>query len=614
MDLPLYNFTQRYAIPAAVMLIFIIPQFESKAGETDEKIDSSIERKATMIKAAGLIRYFHPHEAVEEAEWEEVLLVGLEYARSAETDEEFLAQLNELLTPIGEGIKISESPDYPDDLSCPEQQVPYRWEHAGLGNSPAQIEGMQQPYYSRRAQVEPGQSEAPEKLDKLADAATFTDFKFSADFHLIIPVALCPDDANLKDRHTSHLNEISNQTDHPESGAYAKTAQLALADLWPAVEHFYPYPEVIDGSWPEHLKTYLSRARDAESRTDVKRILQKMTAKMQDGHIIVSDQKVDTRKSIPVTLRYVEDRFVVVASKMEEFAFGDEVIEIDGSPASEWMKKRKAWFGGSGHEVRTKIAGKLTTGPKDTRYRYTIKRDGETIEKQIDFSEADTDQMPPDAFYRERVTSLEEGIWYADLRSAEWDEFTPYLDALTEAEAVIFDLRGYPNPQDVDQLFERIQIVAPEIWEPFVTMLKPYPSEQKVALQQVGWPFITATQEPVFDGDLLFLTDGASKSFPESITGYVKYYDVGKIVGKPTAGANGNVLPILLPGEFMVPATYMRVYGPDGDIYHAEGLQPDIYVKPTLDGIRKGKDEILQTAIEEAGGDPANALMPERKE
>jgi hypothetical protein len=41
----------------------------------------------------------------------------------------------------------------------------------------------------------------------------------------------------------------------------------------------------------------------------------------------------------------------------------------------------------------------------------------------------------------------------------------------------------------------------------------------------------------------------------------------------------------------------MRVAGAEGAIVHERGFTPDVVVPPTLDGVRAGRDEILEAGI-----------------
>jgi C-terminal processing protease CtpA/Prc len=70
------------------------------------------------------------------------------------------------------------------------------------------------------------------------------------------------------------------------------------------------------------------------------------------------------------------------------------------------------------------------------------------------------------------------------------------------------------------------------------------------------------------------------------------------ILGSTTAGADGNVSSIMLPGGLRTMISGFGVYYPDGEETQRVGIVPDIEVKPTVKGIREGKDELIEKAIE----------------
>ena len=70
------------------------------------------------------------------------------------------------------------------------------------------------------------------------------------------------------------------------------------------------------------------------------------------------------------------------------------------------------------------------------------------------------------------------------------------------------------------------------------------------------------------------------------------------VIGSTTAGADGNVSTILLPGGLRTMISGIGVYYPDGTETQRIGIVPDIEVKPTISGIRNEKDELLEKAIE----------------
>jgi C-terminal processing protease CtpA/Prc len=96
---------------------------------------------------------------------------------------------------------------------------------------------------------------------------------------------------------------------------------------------------------------------------------------------------------------------------------------------------------------------------------------------------------------------------------------------------------------------------------------------------------------------VVFLTDGRAISYAESFMSFVEHYRLAEIVGQPTAGTNGNVNVLTLPGGYQVPWTGMRVVKHDGSPHHLVGIQPTIRVTRTIEGVRAGRDEFLERAL-----------------
>jgi len=71
-----------------------------------------------------------------------------------------------------------------------------------------------------------------------------------------------------------------------------------------------------------------------------------------------------------------------------------------------------------------------------------------------------------------------------------------------------------------------------------------------------------------------------------------------KFIGSGTAGANGDVTNLSLPGGLYVSFTGHDVRHADGRQLQRVGIVPDIEVHPTLAGLRAGRDEALERAVE----------------
>jgi C-terminal processing protease CtpA/Prc len=68
-------------------------------------------------------------------------------------------------------------------------------------------------------------------------------------------------------------------------------------------------------------------------------------------------------------------------------------------------------------------------------------------------------------------------------------------------------------------------------------------------------------------------------------------------IGTPTAGANGDVTTMVLPGNLAISFSGHDVRHADGRQLQRVGIQPTIKVAPTIRGLVDGRDEILEAAI-----------------
>jgi C-terminal processing protease CtpA/Prc len=68
------------------------------------------------------------------------------------------------------------------------------------------------------------------------------------------------------------------------------------------------------------------------------------------------------------------------------------------------------------------------------------------------------------------------------------------------------------------------------------------------------------------------------------------------LVGSTTAGADGNVSEIVLPGNLRVRITGTGIFYPDGHPTQRVGIVPDVRATPTIAGITAGRDEVLEEA------------------
>jgi C-terminal processing protease CtpA/Prc len=96
----------------------------------------------------------------------------------------------------------------------------------------------------------------------------------------------------------------------------------------------------------------------------------------------------------------------------------------------------------------------------------------------------------------------------------------------------------------------------------------------------------------------LAVSELATRIQDSHVCALIKSVAAVTFIGSRTSGANGGVTRTILPGGIVVNFTGQSVRHADGSQLQRVGIVPDIEAHPTLRGIRDGRDDVLERAIE----------------
>ncbi len=96
--------------------------------------------------------------------------------------------------------------------------------------------------------------------------------------------------------------------------------------------------------------------------------------------------------------------------------------------------------------------------------------------------------------------------------------------------------------------------------------------------------------------------DEVSQSQAEYTTMALRTAPGAEVIGSTTAGADGNVSNFALPGGLSTMISGIGIFYPDGRPIQRLGILSDIEARPTIEGMRAGSDEVLETAIRQILG------------
>jgi C-terminal processing protease CtpA/Prc len=431
------------------------------------------------------------------------------------------------------------------------------------------------------------------------------DFELASGLAARVPLALTeaqarPDPAReaRRDALRAALAAVTGPSEPPDLDQ--RLADVVVA--WNVFRHFYPYWPEASVDWDARLRPQLEAARAADNRAAQRDAVRRLVADARDGHGFVADAKETERADLPVTLAVIEDRLIVTSSAVpSEAPVGAVVTTIDGVPAADRLARAMSLFSGTGQWRRFRATQSLSSGAKGATVRLGL--DSGEGPRQVTLGYGTS---PPAEKRPLPVSEMEPGLWYVDLTRASMADITTRLDALAAARGVVFDVRGYPTDAGGGILPYLLDAPETDRWMHVAKIVGPF--GKAAGWFDFGWDIKPATTR--IAGRVVFLTDGRAISYAESVMGYVGDRHLATIVGRPTAGTNGNVASFVTPSGFRVSFTGMRVTRHDGrSPHHLVGVEPDVALAPTLAGVRAGRDEVLERGLQLARS-PATASKP----
>jgi len=196
-----------------------------------------------------------------------------------------------------------------------------------------------------------------------------------------------------------------------------------------------------------------------------------------------------------------------------------------------------------------------------------------------------THDLPGESF---RLLSPD--VAYIKLSSIKASDLPDYFEKAKDTKGLIVDIRNYPS-EFMPFAMGAYLATKPT---PFVTFTFADLANPGAFHFNDG-PLIAPG--PVhYRGRVTILVDETSQSQAEYTAMALRAMPNSVVVGSTTAGADGNVSSIPLPGQLNTMISGLGVFYPDHRPTQPVGIVPDIIARPTTKGIAEGRDEVLETA------------------
>jgi len=390
--------------------------------------------------------------------------------------------------------------------------------------------------------------------------------------------------------------------ENPYSSMYYPDAGfrlLALYRYWNMIYYFYPYRYLTDKDWNTVLNEYVPQFIEAKGRLGYELTAALLLGEISDTHAFLRGFNELTRLKgsghAPVFVQFVEDKLVVVEPFYEnvDMKKGDVITHIEGKPVEVIVDSMKRFYPASNEAVKMKDIAKdiLRTNKHYIHINYIPF--GQMEQKEIDVEVENYRNRRVDVLTKS-FKFLNKDIGYINLETINEGDIPVIKKEFNTTTGIIIDIRNYP-PRDVNIRFG--------LGSFFVSKNTPFNKRTIGNSNNPGeFSFTPANyiskSEEIYQGKLVVIVNEETFSNAELIAMAFHAGDNTTIIGSTTAGSIGINPNIVLPGGLSTTITGIGTYYPDGRETQRIGIVPDIEVKPTINGIREGRDELLEKAIE----------------
>ncbi|MFN1218785.1 S41 family peptidase [Chryseobacterium kwangjuense] len=412
------------------------------------------------------------------------------------------------------------------------------------------------------------------------------------------------DDRLVKAEQNGELNFEDDSLWYDEAKTTPAKRFLSLCKLWNIVRYYYPYFNDISGTWNDVFLEMLPLFVNAKNQQEYDTAVRIFGSKLKDSHVAVKMRDTDEYDEKYVgnaILKTIDGRtFVtgfIVNSVQSSLRKGDEVLHVDGKPVNSIQESLKKINSGSSETVLMRDVNRLLLLSKKKILGIEVIRQGRIIQIQEHLTDINTARKAEEKEYKSKAGKavsklIGKNIGYIKISDIFSGNFRVSYEKIRHSKAIIFDLRAYPNEIAVDFLkyFDT---------RPFQTMNlyradANYPGMMRTIENEMHIP---EPKNDAYTGPVVLLTNEYTQSQGESMLLAMKSIKNSVTLGDYTAGTNGNVMIVTLPGKMKIRMSGIGVLLPDYTATQRTGIRPDILVKEDILSVMRGEDIQLKEAI-----------------
>lgn len=408
------------------------------------------------------------------------------------------------------------------------------------------------------------------------------------------------------------LNNKSGTAQSKQAGSNMSVADriAVLSMVWSSARQNFANFDLTKVNWDSAYKATIPLVLAAKNTADVYKQTAKMVALLKDGHTGIYYIPGYPKKRLPLKTALVEGKVIITEINNDSLIsqhglnVGDEIIAVDKKEVFDYATKNilPYQFASTPQDldVKTYTHSLLYANPQKPVTVKVLKKDGSTSEVSIPRN-MQVVAGPP---FTVRILPGE--IALLTLNDFQNKDYKKLFDSLYQhllpAKAVIIDVRRHTGGDGAQGNYILSHFIDKDITGA-KSKTKQYIAAWEAWNKQEKWKELEPSILKPIEGKqrflkpIVILTGAQTYSAAEDFCVAFDISRRGIKIGQSTAGSTGQPLRIDLPGNGIFMVCTKRDSYPDGKEFIGIGIQPEIFVKETIDDIRTGNDSVLQKAI-----------------
>jgi C-terminal processing protease CtpA/Prc len=372
---------------------------------------------------------------------------------------------------------------------------------------------------------------------------------------------------------------------------------LGLFRYWNIVNYFFPYRYLMDDDWDKTLKAFIPKIIQADDNLTYKLCLLTLVGKVQDTHanIVVQDETLYWfwgSNKVPIEVKMIENQVVVThiydSLAVGDIRVGDVITAINNQKITERIEDKIKYCPASNRPTQLRNLMEFILRTNEISLDLAIEGKGNQHVNCVNTMIFQDRKMSIPAH-----KLLDDNIGYIYPASLQRNTIDAIMQKYMDTKGIIIDLRCYPADFIVYKLGKYL-MPSPREFVKFTSG-----NIDRAGDFEMGKPIEVGILKPdYYKGKIAILINEETLSQAEYSTMAWRVAPKATVIGSTTAGADGNISPIILPGNISTYISGIGVYYPDGKETQRVGIVPDIECHPTINGIKNGLDELLNKAIE----------------